>query len=272
MNHPEKNQFDVKKFILNCIPSPNQEKNWGLDAAAGSDIYSSDAVVPPSKDLRASWWPVGDQKNTGSCVGWGSADGVLRWHLVTAGKLQTSESLSVRYIWMAAKESDIYTIRPTTFIERDGTWLTAALDIARKFGIVKSSVLPFENPANSPELYTQGTEATFYALAAQRRISMYFNLGRTLSNWRAWIANHGPVLTRLDVDTTWDNASATHGNLDNYDAAHTRGGHCVALVGYTPDRFIVRNSWGNPWGDNGFGYASNQYAAAAFTEAYGVQL
>lgn len=40
----------------------------------------------------------------------------------------------------------------------------------------------------------------------------------------------------------------------------------VALVGYTSDRFIVRNSWG----DKGFGYASIAYAQAAFTEAYGV--
>ena len=44
----------------------------------------------------------------------------------------------------------------------------------------------------------------------------------------------------------------------------------VALVGYTPDRFIVRNSWGTGWGDKGFGYASLAYAQDAFTEAYGV--
>jgi C1A family cysteine protease len=47
----------------------------------------------------------------------------------------------------------------------------------------------------------------------------------------------------------------------------------VALVGYTPDRFIVRNSWGTTgWGDQGFGYASLAYAQDAFTEAYGVSL
>jgi C1A family cysteine protease len=45
----------------------------------------------------------------------------------------------------------------------------------------------------------------------------------------------------------------------------------VALVGYTPEGFIVRNSWGVEWGDCGFGYASNAYAGA-FTEAYGVTL
>ena len=44
----------------------------------------------------------------------------------------------------------------------------------------------------------------------------------------------------------------------------------MALVGYTADRLIVRNSWGTGWGDKGFAYASFAYAQAAFTEAYGV--
>ena len=80
-------------------------------------------------------------------------------------------------------------------------------------------------------------------------------------------------MTRLDVDATWDNAKKTNGNLDVYQPNTTRGGHAVALVGYTPDRFIVRNSWGTElWGDKGFGYASESYASEAFTEAYGVSV
>ena len=51
-----------------------------------------------------------------------------------------------------------------------------------------------------------------------------------------------------------------------------RGGHAIALVGYTPDRFIVRNSWGTGWGDKGFAYASLAYAKDAFTEAYGISV
>jgi C1A family cysteine protease len=61
--------------------------------------------------------------------------------------------------------------------------------------------------------------------------------------------------------------------LDVYESETVRGGHAIALVGYTSDRFIVRNSWGTQtWGDKGFGYASFSYAQAAFTEAYGVSV
>jgi hypothetical protein len=168
---------------------------------------------------------------------------------------------------MAAKEIDEFINRPTTFIERDGTSLKAALDVARKFGNVRDTVLPF----NSGKLYIDEAN-TFYALAAQLKITSYYNLGTNLAAWRTWLVAKGPILTRLNVDLTWDNASSTQGRLDVYQSNTVRGGHAVALVGYTPDRFIVRNSWGKNWGDQGFGFASLGYAQAAFTEAYGISL
>ena len=188
---------------------------------------------------------------------------MLRWHFVKAGAIGKPDKLSTRFIWMAAKETDEFMSRPTTFIESDGTSLKAALDIARRYGVVLDRLLPFK----SRRLYPGGAD-TFYAIAAQLRIASYFNLGRDLTQWRIWLANNGPILTRLNVDATWDNARSTGGNLDTYQPATTRGGHAVALVGYTADRFIVRNSWGTQsWGDKVFGYASVSYAQIAFTEA-----
>jgi len=265
-------KVDFHQYILNCLPSPEKEKDWSLEAAADAGVAAAPAPLPPSMDLRENWWKIGDQGHTGSCVGWGCADGVLRWHFHKAGKLADIERLSVRAVWMSAKETDQSTNRPTTFIERSGTWLKAALDVARKHGVVLESVLPFTNPPNTPELYLAGNEASFYALAARRKISSYFNLGRNLDDWRSWLAFNGPILTRLDVDSAWYAATTNNGNLDIYRRPRSPAGHCIALVGYTPTRFIVRNSWGTVWGDRGFGYASNEYATAAFTEAYGVSL
>jgi hypothetical protein len=253
--------------ILNCLPSRDTERDWRVEDAADAGVLEAPARVPPSKDLREVWWKIGDQGSTGSCVGWAAADSLIRWHLVKATRLPKEQSLSPRFVWMAAKETDEFMSRPTTFIETDGTSLKAALDIARKYGVVTDTVLPF----SGGRLY-QGRAMTFYALAAKLKIGGYFNLGRRPVDWRTWLANNGPILTRLDVDDTWDAAKTTQGNLDVYLADTVRGGHAVALVGYTPDRFIVRNSWGRGWGDKGFGYASLPYAQAAFTEAYGIFL
>jgi hypothetical protein len=255
------------KRILNCKPSPKTEEDWTYEHAEAADIVAAAPAIPASKDLRAAWWTINDQGSTGSCVGWATADSVLRWHFVEAGRLPTTGFLSPRFIWMASKETDPLITRPTTFIETEGTSLKAALDIARKFGVVRDSTLPFA----SGKLYP-GQARTFYAIAALRKILAYFNLDTNLTNWRSWLATKGPILTRLDVDATWDSATSTSGNLDEYQPDTKRGGHAVAIIGYKPDRFIVRNSWGTGWGDKGFAYASLAYAQEAFTEAYGVEV
>ena len=255
------------KRILNVRPSEKTEEDWGLEEAEDADVIAAAPRVPASKDLRADWWTVADQGSTGSCVGWATADSVIRWHLVKAGRLTERDRLSPRFVWMAAKETDPFTTRPTTFVEAEGTSLKSALDIARKYGVVLDRLVPFA----TGKLYP-GDAKTLYAIAAQRKILAYFNLGTNLSNWRTWLATKGPILTRLDVDSTWQDATATKGLLDEYKPRTRQGGHAVAVVGYGPGRFIVRNSWGTGWGDRGFAHPSLSYAQEAFTEAYGIEV
>jgi hypothetical protein len=268
-------ELKVADRILNCMPSRNTERDWTLQHAIETRLLAHVTKIPAALDLRESWWSIGDQMDSGSCVGWGTADSVCRWHFVKANRLAKDQRLSARYIWMAAKETDAFTSYPTTFIELEGTSLKAALDIARKFGLVTDAILPFRVLDSSgatiqEKLYRDGTSQTFFALAAKLKIASYFNLGTSLDNWKFWLASKGPVLIAVGVDATWDNATATKGNLDIYRPSTVRGGHCTALVGYTNDRLIIRNSWGTGWGDKGFAYASTAYAKAAIKEAYGV--
>jgi hypothetical protein len=259
--------------VLNVIPSPNRERDWaGETTGVEAGTIRPAAPVPNTKDLRETWWDVGDQKSTGSCVGWASADSVLRWHFVKAGRLKQADHLSVRFAWMASKEVDPFVDRPTTFVELAGTSIKSSLDVARKYGAVKDDVLKFTGGGLYP-----GDVGAFYTLASELRIGSYLNLslgfrGNTVKTWRRWIAEVGPVLTRLNVDDNWMNARKTAGKLEVYDDDSADGGHAVALVGYRAGVFIVRNSWGTAWGDKGFAYASDAYATEAFTEAYGVVL
>lgn len=257
--------------ICNIVPSRNTENDWHFENAIQANaIAAPPAALPNSVDLRAAWWDVGDQGPTGSCVGWASTDSVARYHFVTAGRLGKKEKLSPRFTWMASKETDENVARPETMIEEAGTSLKAAVDILRKYGAAPDALLPFQI---TTFMYI-GNENTFYATAATRRIAAYFNLFKNFANWRAWLAAHGPILVALNVDATWDNATATGGKLDNFQPGTVRGGHAVAVVGYTKDhRFILRNSWGTQWGDQGFAYASEPYITAAFfNESYGVTI
>lgn len=268
------------RFVLNCGPSPGTETDWSFEDAVTTQSEAANILtmplqvvggdlsgpLPESIDLRQPWWKIRDQGKTGACVGFATADGVLRWQYTMKKMMRETESPSPRFIWMANKETDDLTRYPTTFIEQAGTSTKLALGIAQKYGCVPEHMLPMDGtlsklPAN-----------VFFSIAAQFRITAYYNLGLNLDHWRAWIAHAGPVLTRLDVDTSWKKATAADGKLKAYDDSKQFGGHAVCLVGYTKEHFIVRNSWGSKWGDKGFAYASNEYTARAFTEAYGAVL
>ena len=257
--------------ICNLVPSRDTQKDWRFEHALAAGAIAAPAeALPASVDLRAAWWAIGNQEQTGSCVGWGSTDGVARYHFVKAGRLAQATKLSPRCTWMASKETDTFTTRPQTFIEEAGTTLKAAVDILRTFGAVPETSLPFHIATT---MYL-GSENAFYATAATRKIASYFNLQKNLANWRQWLATQGPILVGVSVDATWDHATATHGKLDTFQPATVRGGHAPCVVGYTADnRFIIRNSWGTTWGDQGFAYASEAYINAAFfNESYGVTL
>ncbi|HJZ77927.1 MAG TPA: C1 family peptidase [Vicinamibacterales bacterium] len=266
----ESGDTTVGQRICNLVPSKGTESDWTYRDAVAGGALGAVAALPSSVDLRAAWWAIDDQEDTGSCVGWATAEGVMRYHMVKAGKLAKNVQLSPRFVWMASKETDEYVTRAETFIEGAGTSLKAAMDVVRKYGVVTMDLLPFHI---NTKMYT-GNENAFYTAAAQRKIASYFNLHRTLTQWKSWLASQGPILAGLSVDQTWDNAHATGGNIDVFLPNTVRGGHAVTIVGYTASgRFIVRNSWGTGWGDNGFGYVSAAYIAAGFfDESYGVTL
>lgn len=257
--------------VCNLVETLDTTQDWKFEDALAAGLMAAPAALPAKVDLRQSWWSINDQGSTGSCVGWASADGVLRYHLAQANRLPKSKSalLSPRFVWMASKELDEFTSRPSTFIEAAGTSLKTAMDVIRKYGAVLDTSLPFK--VNT--LMHTGSENSFYADAATRKSASYFNLGKNLNQWKSWLASNGPILAGLNVDATWDSAASTQGKLAVFQPATKRGGHAICIVGYNSDGFIVRNSWGTQWGDNGFGYASPAYINDGFySEAYGITL
>jgi Papain family cysteine protease len=256
-----------ERRIRNCVESPNQHRDWSLARAKNLGLSARKKKLPETVDLRRPWWNVGNQRTTGSCVGWAIADSLLRYHFVRSRKMKKSERVSVRYIWMAAKETDAECKHPTTFIDDAGTSAKAALKVVKKFGALKASVLPFDGRL------VKLKEDNFLKVAGRLKVKAYFNLARAqpgkLERFKEWLAFHGPILTRLKCDPSWNNIKKD-GKLAKYDKKRAQGGHAVSIVGYTPTRFIIRNSWGTGWGNRGFAYASYAYAMDAFHEAYGI--
>lgn len=133
--------------ILNVMPSRDIEHDWQSIHAFEAGVLKKAPPPPTSKDLRASWWGVDDQLSSGACVGFAVAGSALRWHFVNAALLPNNVLLSARFQWIAAKETDVWQTPPTTFIEAEGTSVKAALDVARRYGAVPDSLVPFGSGA-----------------------------------------------------------------------------------------------------------------------------
>jgi hypothetical protein len=265
-------------WILNCDPSRDPHRNWGMAAAQRIIPGLASAGAPGAAlDLRdqVEGWVIQDQGNTGSCVGWACADSVIGFQLRRAEILPPEKELSARYLWMAAKETDEDTERPTTFIEKAPTTLKAALAISRNYGLVTTEDIPFDGgDATGPRSgMFAGNIEEFYAVASRYRIDAYFDLGNTdFGAYRLWLQEVGPILLRIVVDGPFEQASGA-ANLATFDAASMKpGGHAVALVGWRADgTFILRNSWGTTWGERGYAYPTEAYLGMCVREAYGVK-
>src|ERR1700709_437840 len=91
-----------KSRICNLVPSHATEKDWQFHHALAAGAVAAPAALPPDVDLRATWWDVGNQEDTGSCIGWASTDGVARYMFAKAGRLAQNAKLSPRFTWMAS--------------------------------------------------------------------------------------------------------------------------------------------------------------------------
>jgi C1A family cysteine protease len=81
------------------------------------------------------------------------------------------------------------------------------------------------------------------------------------SSIKGCLAHGYPIVFGFTVYPSIDRAEA-HGVLPMPGTSEREdGGHCVVLVGYNDkDRhFIVRNSWGTDWGDEGYFYMPYEY-------------
>ncbi len=63
----------------------------------------------------------------------------------------------------------------------------------------------------------------------------------------------GPITTYMYIN---DNIMLYHGGIiEPYSCTEGLGTyHSISIVGYTPDAWIVKNSWGKQWGESGFGF------------------
>ncbi|KAH7135783.1 hypothetical protein B0J11DRAFT_611656 [Dendryphion nanum] len=85
------------------------------------------------------------------------------------------------------------------------------------------------------------------------------NLGTNVENQKAWIDKVGPIIANLDIPAAfqWHKGAGVYSSpAEGQPGSQWVGQHMLLVVGYDDDRgaWLVRNSWGTGWGDNGYAW------------------
>lgn len=205
-------------------------------------------VGPPSPVTLAKFCVAMDQYDLPSCVGNGCCESLEMLeneaHQATVGYQATL--LSRMFVWAMARTQEGILDQVT------GTHIRTAFNVLANLGVCTEITWPYQDNLStvSPSLLAQ-REALGHCIQGAYRID---TLGQDRLNdiLTALQAGH-PVVFGTNVSKAFEGLQGpgvvadTPGPTDPI-----AGGHCMVIVGWDGTNYMVKNSWGGNWGDNGF--------------------
>ncbi len=213
----------------------------------GKSIIQPEVEVNGVLDLRKWCSPIENQYSAGSCVGNGVV-GALEFLQIRNGMEYTD--LSRLFVYYNAR------LQTQDTDKDDGTYIRLAFSTLTTLGTCSEKVWPYD----LDNLFVRPSWAA-YRDAYPHKITSYYRITETDGQGlidaikRALNAQH-PVVFGMKVDSDFLNVDY-RGIIDMPKSGRRDlGGHCMMIVGYDDNvqRWIVRNSWGTNWGDNGYCY------------------
>jgi C1A family cysteine protease len=133
-----------------------------------------------------------------------------------------------------------------------GSHVRTCFDTLSRFGVCTETIWPYDmNQVNvSPSILAQQQ-------AVGHKIKGYYRITSTgeqrLQDIQTALYNKHPIVIGTDVGTDFENLpQGTLGPLGPPALGTIKGGHALVIVGYVGGNYIIKNSWGTGWGQNGF--------------------
>lgn len=222
------------------------EKLQNRKAYSATNTFSK---LPPKVDLRPHMTGIENQDQTNSCV----ANAVAgAYEYLVKEHTQRDYDVSRMFIY--------YNARDIGGIDGDnGSVIADAIEGLRQHGACAEETWPFElsevNSEPSTEAYD---EAGQFVVEDMQLVPMDLNA------WKSALAEGYPIVFGISLYESFDKQrkrGVVPLPTPNEVSRASHGGHAMLCVGYSdPDKvFIVRNSWGEDWGDNGYCYIPYAY-------------
>lgn len=197
-------------------------------------------------DLRSQMPPVYDQGQLGSC---------------TANALCAGFAYETHNVYMGSRLFVYYNERMLehTISQDAGALLSDGINSLKKHGLCSETLWPY-----NIKKYTKKPKPKCYKQALAHCVISASNIQNTLVDMKQSLTAGHPFVVGIAIyDSFESDAVALTGivPMPNINTESLLGGHAVLVVGYddTHQWFIVRNSWGTDWGDQGYFYLPYAY-------------
>lgn len=220
---------------------------WRPDTPDHRDLMYSGpehlvAKSPPKVDLRPQCTPVYDQGQLGSCTG--NAIGAAYAFVVM---------LVLKVVFMPSRLFIYYNERVMegTVSQDAGAEIRDGIKAIAALGVCPEKTWPYvvSKFARKP------TKAAF-ASGLKHQALKYMRVSQTLAQMKACLAEGFPIVLGFSVYESFESDEVARTGVVPMPSKAERmlGGHAVLVVGYddATGTFLVRNSWGDKWGQAGY--------------------
>jgi pimeloyl-ACP methyl ester carboxylesterase len=213
-------------FLLNSVEDPVDLRDYAYQPA----LVQLKKEVPRPKNLK-----ILNQGTEGACTGSGLAAVI---NLLLSNRKE-KRVVSARMLYEIAKKFDEWEGE-----DYSGSSCRGAILGWYNSGVCSERLAPYKASEQNWQLtIDRAKDARLTTLGA------YYRINKRISDFHAALNEVEAIYASARVHQGWRNQNIKKGVIPF--SSETIGGHAFAIVGYNADGFLVQNSWGPVWGDNG---------------------
>jgi C1A family cysteine protease len=225
----------------------NSYYGWQPDLPDYRDLFylAPEKVIkslPSSADLRNFCPPVYDQGNLGSCTA-NAIAGAFQFELIK----QNTTSFVPSRLFIYYNERVI----ENSVNSDNGAQIRDGIKTVNKQGVCPEVIWPY-----LISKFTKKPAADCYKSALAHQVLSYHRVNRDINHFKGCLAEGFPFAFGFSVYEGFESDLVAKNGVLNLPKKDEKliGGHAILAVGYDDKskRFIIRNSWGNNWGQAGY--------------------
>ncbi len=219
-------------------------------AKAYSSKLKSDKL-PPAVDLRPFMTKVEDQGQTNSCTA-NAVVGAYEY-LFKRFKKQNYD-ISRMFVYYNAR------VKGGGDIADEGSVIQYAMECLKKAGACSEATWKFKK-----EIVNKKPHKESYSEGKKFLVDEIMSVPVKLKAWKKTLADGYPIVFGTTLYKSFDKAAENGGVVPmpspKEAGRKSHGGHAMLCVGYSDEdkMFIIRNSWGESWGEEGYCYIPYNY-------------